>query len=182
MKTLKSLSYVCIPALLLMLLLAPAHGWTTNPSVVSSSSSNKEKASAMMKDWREVAAAAAVSAVLAASPMAANAAAPPANYFAGSYSDPFHPNCQRVILKDDNKSSALSTLTIRGTDGNPGCPADGTGTPWTLTGQVVDGGGDDGGASILVDFTPKGGPPNLKGTWDGSGIKWPDGNKWTKTS
>jgi hypothetical protein len=128
-----------------------------------------------MKEWHKAAAAAAVSAVLVASPMAANAASTSAD-FAGSYSDPFHPNCQRVILKSDGKASTSSTLlTIRGTDGNPGCPPDGSGTPWNLTGQV----GTD-GASILVDFTPKGGPPNLKGTWDGSGIVWPDGNKWTK--
>jgi hypothetical protein len=173
MKTCTSLfSYACLSAL--MLLLAPAHGWTTNPSVASSKENRASKTpNNMMKDWHKAAAAAAVSAALAASPMVANAA--PVN-FAGSYSDPFHPNCQRVILKDD-KAAASSILTIRGTDGNPGCPPDGSGTPWTLTGQV---GGD--GSSILVDFTPKGGPPNLKGTWDGSGIMWPDGNKWTKTS
>jgi hypothetical protein len=158
-----------------MLLLAPAHGWTTNPSASSASSTENlaTKQSNRMKDWQKAAAAVAVSAALAASPMVANAA--PVN-FAGSYSDPFHPNCQRVIVKDD-KAAASSILTIRGTDGNPGCPPDGSGTPWTLTGQV----GSD-GMSILVDFTPKGGPPNLKGTWDGSGIMWPDGNKWTKTT
>jgi hypothetical protein len=168
------LSYACLSALML---LAPAHGWTTNPSASSAASNENlatKKPNNRMKDWHKAAAAAAVSAVLVASPMVANAAASSAN-FAGSYSDPFHPNCQRVIVKDDDK--AATTLAIRGTDGNPGCPADGSGTPWTLTGQV----GSD-GSSILVDFTPKGGPPNLKGTWDGSGIMWPDGNKWTKTS
>jgi hypothetical protein len=168
MKTCTSLSFVCLPALML---LAPAFAWT-NPSPLATDTALPK--SSIMNNWQKAAAAAAVSAVLAASPMAANAAAP-AN-FAGSYTDPFHPNCQRVILKDD-KAAAPTTLTIRGTDGNPGCPADGSGTPWTLTGQV---GGD--GASILVDFTPKGGPPNLKGTWDGSGIMWPDRNKWTKTT
>jgi hypothetical protein len=167
MKTCSSLSYACLSAL--MLLLAPAHGWTTNPSNENRASKTPNN---MMKDWQKAAAAAAVSAALAASPMVANAASS-AN-FAGSYSDPFHPNCQRVIVKDDK---AATSLTIRGTDGNPGCPPDGSGTPWTLTGQV----GSD-GSSILVDFTPKGGPPNLKGTWDGSGIMWPDGNKWTKTT
>ena len=89
--------------------------------------------------------------------------------FSGSYSDPNHPNCQRVIVVKD------SAVKLSGTDGNPGCPPDGSGKAWTLTGQVN-------GDTILVDFSPKGGPANLKGVWDNSspkGIKWPDGNKWT---
>jgi len=105
-----------------------------------------------------------VSAVIAASPMNALAAD-----FSGSYSDPKHPNCQRVV--EVKGSEAF----LKGTDGNPGCPPDGSGKAWKLTGKVD-------GDTILVDFTPKGGPPGLKGEWDGSspaGIKWPDGNKWT---
>jgi hypothetical protein len=46
-----------------------------------------------------------------------------------------------------------------------------SGKKWTLTGRVS-------GKNIYVDFSPKGGPRNLKGVWDGNGIKWPDGNKW----
>lgn len=90
--------------------------------------------------------------------------------FSGSYADPFHPNCQRVILMEG------SSAKLKGTDGTPGCPADGSGRAWTLDGTVK-------GDEIFVDFTPKGGPKDLKGIWDGSGIKWPDGNKWSyKTS
>lgn len=91
--------------------------------------------------------------------------------FSGSYADPFHQNCQRVIVVE--KGSTVASLS--GTDGNPACPPDGSGRPWKLTGKVD-------GDSILVDFRPKGGPPDLKGVWDASspaGIKWPDGNKWT---
>jgi hypothetical protein len=110
--------------------------------------------------------------------------------FTGSYSDPFHPNCQRSITQEMNKmaastawssSSPASVLTLRGTDGNPGCPSDGSGTPWILTGTA-----DTGSGSLVVDFSPKGGPANLRGVWEqdaggGSpGIRWPDGNKWTK--
>ena len=31
-----------------------------------------------------------------------------------------------------------------------------------------------------IDFSSKGGPKDLVGKWDGSGIVFPDGNKWTK--
>ena len=43
----------------------------------------------------------------------------------------------------------------------------------------------DGAASktILVDFSPKGGPMELKGTLgEDGGITWPDGNTWTVIS
>jgi hypothetical protein len=86
--------------------------------------------------------------------------------FTGSYTDPFHPNCQRVITMDG------SSAKLVGTDGTPACPTDGSGAAWSLEGLVQ-------GDEILVDFTPKGGPKDLKGVWDGSGIKWPDGNKWS---
>ena len=85
----------------------------------------------------------------------------------GSYADPFHPNCQRVV-----SVSGLTTATIKGTDGNPACPPGGAGKEWALEGKID-------GNNILVDFTPKGGPKDLKGVWVGDGIRWPDGNKWT---
>ena len=87
--------------------------------------------------------------------------------FTGSYSDPNHPNCKRNIVADGNK------VALSGTDGTPGCPVDGSGNSWSLSGEIS-------GENILVDFSPKGGPKNLKGEWDGSGIRWPDGNKWSK--
>ena len=102
-----------------------------------------------------------VATLLSTSPLVSNAVD-----FTGSYSDPKHPNCQRVITVKG--SDAL----LKGTDGNPGCPPDGSGKEWKLIGSVD-------GSNILVDFTPKGGPPGLKGVWDGDGIKWPDGNKWS---
>jgi hypothetical protein len=82
--------------------------------------------------------------------------------------DPFHVNCQRIISVDGTKAS------LKGTDGNPGCPADGSGMTWTLTGKVD-------GKNIFVDFTPKGGPKDLKGVFDGTGINWPDGKYYTHT-
>lgn len=90
--------------------------------------------------------------------------------FVGSYTDPKHPNCQRII----EPSSVSGQVVVRGTDGTPGCPADGSGNPWELFGRVT-------GNDILVDFTPKGGPKDLKGVGTDSGsIAWPDGNQWTR--
>lgn len=82
--------------------------------------------------------------------------------------DPFHPNCKRAV--------EVTGSTANGTDGTSGCPADGSSRAWKLLGSVE-------GDKILVDFRPKGGPANLKGVYDSTapeGIKWPDGNKWTK--
>ncbi|KAL7565786.1 hypothetical protein ACA910_015567 [Epithemia clementina (nom. ined.)] len=99
--------------------------------------------------------------------------ATPDDPFTGKYADPKHPNCKREIVV--NKGSSLAKLT--GTDGSPGCPTDGSGKLWTLSGTVS-------GSTILVDFSPKGGPANLKGVYDTSsspeGVQWPDGNKWSK--
>ncbi len=41
---------------------------------------------------------------------------------------------------------------------------------WKLEGTVA-----DSGDQIFVDFSPKGGPKALTGTWDKDGIKFPDG-------
>lgn len=107
---------------------------------------------------------ASISAALAAGPVTTSAID-----FSGSYSDPFHPNCQRVVTVKGLDAR------ISGTDGNPGCPPDGSGRAWKLQGKVDNN-------KILVDFSPKGGPKDLVGVWDeegSAGILWPDGNKWT---
>lgn len=98
--------------------------------------------------------AAAVSAVAAAMIMTTGPIVSNAIDFAGAYSDPNHPFCKREIFVVDRE-----TVKVRGTDGNPGCPPDGSGTPWELMGRIH-------GNSILVDFTPKGGPKDLKGIYN----------------
>jgi hypothetical protein len=113
---------------------------------------------------RKAASGAVVSAALLTAPLISHAA-----QFDGSYSDPFHPNCLRVIKTEGAEAK------ISGTDGTPGCPPDGAGKKWNLVGKIQ-------GDSILVDFTPKGGPKDLNGVYDkgaAPGIIWPDGNKWT---
>jgi len=79
---------------------------------------------------------------------------------AGDFSDPNHPGCKRKItLSGTNKA------TIYG--------ADEDGVPWKLKADVS-------GKSILIDFSPKGGPKDVEGRWNGLGIVFPDGNVWTK--
>ena len=93
-----------------------------------------------------------------------------AHDFTGNYDDPNHPNCLRKIAMFSG-----DTANIFGTDGNPGCPPDGSGEKWHLVGKVD-------GDSILVDFSPKGGPEDLEGVWESTpvpGIRWPDGNIWS---
>jgi hypothetical protein len=119
------------------------------------------------KALRKAASVASVSAAIAASPLISNAVSGPD--FGGSYRDPIHPGCLRNI------EVAGAAAKISGTDGNPGCPADGSGRVWNLEGKID-------GKSIFVDFSPKGGPKDLTGTWEAEapGIRFPDGNKWTK--
>lgn len=115
---------------------------------------------------QSTAAVATISAVIAGGPTMVNAVD-----FTGSYSDPFHPNCKREVQVVSPK---LADVT--GTDGTPGCPPDGSGRKWSLIGKID-------GDSLLIDFTPKGGPKDLKGVWEPSpvpGIRFPDGNLWSK--
>lgn len=114
--------------------------------------------------FQNVPATATFGAIIASAPLVANTKFD----FTGSYSDPNHPNCLREIHVTGPKA------VVSGTDGNPGCPTDGAGTKWKLVGKVK-------ADTILVDFSPKGGPSNLKGQWEPAptpGIRWPDGNLW----
>lgn len=87
------------------------------------------------------------------------AGAAPASVFSGEYSDPNHPGMKRSI------EAVGSKIVIKGSD-------DGLNV-WELTAVPK-------GESVLIDFSPKGGPKDLLGKWDGSGIVFPDGNKWSK--
>jgi len=119
------------------------------------------------KTLRNAVSIASVSAAIATSPLVSNAA--PNADFSGSYKDPNHPSCLRKI------EVAGTTAQITGTDGNPGCPPDGSGKAWNLVGKID-------GDKLMVDFSPKGGPKDLTGKWEQEtpGIRFPDGNKWVK--
>mmetsp|Transcript_90020 Transcript_90020/g.194771 ORF Transcript_90020/g.194771 Transcript_90020/m.194771 type:complete len:174 (+) Transcript_90020:84-605(+) len=116
---------------------------------------------------------------------AAEPAAAPSPW-AGNYKDPQHPGCMREVTVDGRY------LTITGTDGIPGPGCEKTADfsnlkslldpapvkEWSLTATIKF--KKENEASI--DFSPKGGPKDLLGVLEADGIKFPDGNKWTKTS
>jgi len=79
---------------------------------------------------------------------------------AGTWNDPAHPGCTRKIQLAGNKA------IITG--------ADEDGKKWKVTGELKS-------DSIIVDFTPKGGPKDVEAKYViGKGLVFPDGNVWTK--
>ena len=108
----------------------------------------------------------------------------PANPFTGDYDDPNHPGCLRQVkvvgapLRADGTRPRYPIMEITGYDGN-GSDKVCTERPtradlWKIQGTVKS------NTEAFIDFTPKGGPADLVGKWDGEGIVFPDGNKWTK--
>ena len=89
----------------------------------------------------------------------------------GRYSDPFHPGCRRTVSVDAGR--------VTGADGagpggacRPGEPV----KEWSLPAAFA-----KDGLSMKVDFSPKGGPKDLTGRWNGKdAIIFSDGNSWTK--
>jgi hypothetical protein len=93
---------------------------------------------------------------------AAEGEAAPATPFAGHFADPNHPGCPRSI------STNATAAAVSGEDED--------GRPWTVRASIAS--NTSGLATILVDFSPKGGPRALEGTWTGASIAWADGNAW----
>jgi hypothetical protein len=128
-------------------------------------------------------------AVMAAVPQEAQAAPAKtgtASPFTGNYDDPNHPGCLRQVkvvgspLKGDGTRSPYPIIEVTGYDGNgSGNVCTEADRPkradlWKVQGTVKS------NSVASIDFSPKGGPANLIGTYDGNGIVFPDGNKWTK--
>ena len=90
--------------------------------------------------------------------------------FGGTFSDPNHPGCTRTV--DVVVSGDDDDVTVSGADFDD----DGELVPWgPLKAKVDD-------TKIVVDFSPKGGPSNLTGTWNANtkSIDWEDENAWPK--
>jgi len=85
---------------------------------------------------------------------------PPSIRIAGKWADPGHPGCERKIQLAGNKAFITG--------------ADEDGKPWKVIGIVE-------GSDVMIDFSPKGGPKDVKATFViGKGLTFPDGNVWTK--
>ena len=91
------------------------------------------------------------------------------NDITGAYDDPFHPGCDRFfkVLDDTTKGE------VTGNDKEDGSK------PWGPYNATIN------GTTVVVDFSPKGGPKDLTGEYSApagekAGITWADGNRWTK--
>ena len=86
--------------------------------------------------------------------------------FEGTYSDPNHPGCDRSV---DVRVGA-GKIGVSGFDLDEA----GSKVSWGPLEATVE------GTTIVVDFSPKGGPSYLTGKWDAAkrSIVWADGNAW----
>lgn len=92
--------------------------------------------------------------------------------FEGKFTDPNHPGGFRAITVVTQGASNIPTgrATILGNDEKGA-------KPFLLEAKI-----DMETKTIKIDFSPKGGPTDVPGKWDGDGIVFPDGNKWPKVA
>ena len=102
----------------------------------------------------------------------------PSIKFGGTYSDPNHPDCPRTITP-----TGPVFAEVRGDDPITGTTCSATNEEaWGPLSASID------GDQIVVDFSPKGGPSDLTGSYafdklaNCHGIAWDDGNFWPKTN
>ena len=110
-----------------------------------------------------------------------------ASVFVGTYTDPMHPGGTRAIALKDTRIGAYQLARIVGGGGEGEPPL------YELPATISPAPGKSGEWQITIDFSPKGGPKDFTGYWDGDGIRFPptprqverglsSGNKWPKTS
>ena len=113
--------------------------------------------------------AAAAGAAITRKPLAASAAEasrqPDASVFVGTYTDPVHPGGTRTISLL-SKSGPLQLAKVVG-GGGVGEPES-----YELPAKVTLA-ADGSSPAITIDFSPKGGPKDFTGYWDGDGIRFP---------
>ena len=125
---------------------------------------------------------------LVVAPGLANAEADP-SIFVGRYTDPNHPGGIRDVRLKDLDGRTPLPAGARGVRVNGG---GGRGEPATYELPAIAGRCSNLVSGwqapspppencIRIDFTPKGGPRDFSGYWDGTGIKFiRDGNKWPR--
>lgn len=103
-------------------------------------------------------------------PSVANAVKGDASAFVGTYTDPInHPGGKRTIRLLEKQVGDYQLAEVEG-GGGRGEPAN-----YVLPAVVL------GGRTIVIDFSPKGGPRDFAGVLDGGDIKFlRDGNRWPR--
>ncbi len=135
------------------------------------SSANHGKSTSASVDRRSVFAGfAAASVPLLLSTPPAMAAPVGAEAFVGTFTDPInHPGGTRTIKLLGEKVGDYQLAEVQG-GGGRGEPAN-----YILPAAVI------GGRTIVIDFSPKGGPRDFVGVLDGGDIKFlKDGNRWPR--
>lgn len=97
----------------------------------------------------------------------------PVDGIEGRYSDPNHPAGFRTVVVSSEGAQgddASSIVTIAGNDNAP------TGVEWTVLGHLRI---ESDSILLTIDFSPKGGPANVLAVFDGSGLRFSDGNRWS---
>ena len=89
--------------------------------------------------------------------------------FVGTFSDPNHPGGKRTIRLTGEKVGDYQLAEVQG-GGGLGEPKN-----YILPAAII------GDRTIVIDFSPKGGPRDFVGVLDGGNIKFlRDGNKWPR--
>ena len=107
--------------------------------------------------------------------LVATATAKEGDIFTGCYTDTNHPQGWRWVSWTDTYEADGDRIgTCDGSD-------TGVKQEWSLPASASESGSTN---SIVIDFSSKGGPSDLTGTWDApkEGILWSDGNVWPKTT
>lgn len=147
-------------------LLAGADAFSANGNANSASVDRRQAFSGMTA----VAAAMASASLLSPAAPAMAAASKGAEAFVGTYTDPInHPGGKRTIQLLDQKVGDYQLAEVRG-GGGRGEPDN-----YVLPAAVI------GDRTIVIDFSPKGGPRDFVGVLDNGDIKFlRDGNRWPR--
>lgn len=85
--------------------------------------------------------------------------------YLGNYTDPNHPDGSRTITLLDEMIGDKRMAQCKGND-------DGVSPDYILPAWI------NADMSIVIDFSPKGGPKDFNGSFTGNGITFEDGNTW----
>jgi len=101
--------------------------------------------------------------------------------WSGRYRDPKHEGCLRQVKKVGGIFEITGTSNMDSSKKD--CPDGAKTKPFYLEGTLPFNGlgfVDTSSDTMVIDFSSKGGPKDSQAKWDGNGIVFPDGNKWTK--